>query len=638
MLMSTVAAGVLIASIEYEWEPPRCAECKIFDHTYDHCPKKIKEAVKDPITNDGFTEVTCKHGKAKTHAKPRKIDEIKLTKPLVNFVYRPVTNYVQEKGETSKQHTLGDTNATKNKASKNLNKKSVQLKELRNPEIVEGAAVALPMDVVDAISSRFANTLFGYFIGKRLAFPLVENYFNTKEGMESVMENGPWLIRYVPLILNVWTPNIDLRRCDSKQLLCGGVRELNGLYTRVYCNFAYIKWTKVTVGYIEDSVRIDTPSCSHLPRVLIQINDSCPKNPKVVTNDKEKDDGLIKVTKKNSKAKPVQKNKQIEEIYDNKTTSLPNNRREVQTDNATNVHIISTKNYFGALSENEDLNVNEHLLPRAASTPLRALGQVHISENKHFVFSTQSVLNNSWSADGSNLQECVLLVDSAVELVSKCGIKYDHAVVTDREIKDCYALLWWITKSNLRASGWVSFRLPVCSKKSVDQNVGDDVIQAPSRINDYRPISCCNVLFKCISKIIANRIKHCLKTLISPNQSAFISGRSISDNILLTQELMHNYHLDRGTPRCAFKVDIQKAYDTMDWNFLRTILLGFGFHNRMISWIMECVTTTSYSICINGTLHGYFQGKRGLRQGDPLSPYLFTLVMEVLTLMIQRRV
>ncbi|GKA99271.1 putative reverse transcriptase domain, reverse transcriptase zinc-binding domain protein [Tanacetum coccineum] len=163
-------------------------------------------------------------------------------------------------------------------------------------------------------------------------------------------------------------------------------------------------------------------------------------------------------------------------------------------------------------------------------------------------------------------------------------------------------------------------------------------VQAPSRINDYQPISCCNVLFKCISNIIANRIKHCLKTLIRPNQSAFILGRSISDNILLTQELMHNYHLDRGTPRRAFKVDIQKAYDTVDWNFLRTILVGFGFHNRMISWIMECVTTTSYSICINDTLHGYFQGKRGLRQGDPLSPYLFTLVMEVLTLMIQRRV
>ncbi|GJR05914.1 putative reverse transcriptase domain, reverse transcriptase zinc-binding domain protein [Tanacetum coccineum] len=138
--------------------------------------------------------------------------------------------------------------------------------------------------------------------------------------------------------------------------------------------------------------------------------------------------------------------------------------------------------------------------------------------------------------------------------------------------------------------------------------------------------------FKCISKIIANRIKNCLKTIISPNQSAFILGRSITDNILLTRELMHNYHLDRGTPRCAFKVDIQKAYDTVDWDFLRIILHGFGFHDKLVSWIMECVTTTSYSICVNRSLHGYFKGKRGLRQGDPLSPYLYYSKMELVNL------
>ncbi|GJU18554.1 hypothetical protein Tco_1146520 [Tanacetum coccineum] len=163
-------------------------------------------------------------------------------------------------------------------------------------------------------------------------------------------------------------------------------------------------------------------------------------------------------------------------------------------------------------------------------------------------------------------------------------------------------------------------------------------VTTPTRINDYRPISCCNVLYKCISKIIANRVKEGLGDIVSINQSAFVPGRRISDNILLTQELMRNYHRRRGPPRCAFKVDIQKAYDIVDWNFLETILVGFGFHPKMVQWIMVCVTGASYSICFNGNLHGWFKGKQGLRQGDPLSPYLFTLVMEILTLILQRRV
>ncbi|XP_028066993.1 uncharacterized protein LOC114269841 [Camellia sinensis] len=152
----------------------------------------------------------------------------------------------------------------------------------------------------------------------------------------------------------------------------------------------------------------------------------------------------------------------------------------------------------------------------------------------------------------------------------------------------------------------------------------------PSKVGDYRPISCCNTVYKCIAKILANRIKKVLPDVIDSVQSAFVQGRRISDNIFLSQELMRGYHRGSGSPRCAMKFNIMKAYDNVRWDFIFDTLAGMGFHSSMIGWIRACITSPSFSICINGELCGYFRGARGLRQGDPISPYLFVIVMEVL--------
>lgn len=164
-------------------------------------------------------------------------------------------------------------------------------------------------------------------------------------------------------------------------------------------------------------------------------------------------------------------------------------------------------------------------------------------------------------------------------------------------------------------------------------------VDQPLRFKELRPISLCNVTYKMITKVVVQRLRPYLDELIGSLQSSFIPDRGTKDNAILAQEVVHYMHHSKSKQgTIAFKIDLEKAYDRVSWEFLEYNLRRFGFLESTISLIMWCVKSSSLSILWNGEKLHPFKPTRGLRQGDPLSPYLFVLCMEMLALNIQYKV
>ena len=150
-------------------------------------------------------------------------------------------------------------------------------------------------------------------------------------------------------------------------------------------------------------------------------------------------------------------------------------------------------------------------------------------------------------------------------------------------------------------------------------------------MGNYKPISLCNIVYKIVTKVIVARLRPYLDKLISPLQVAFVPGRKGIDNAIIGQEVIHSINKKKGkVGYMALKIDLEKVYDKLEWSFIKDMLVKINLLVDLVDIIMSCVLTVFTFIMVNEDALESIYSSRGIRQGDPLSLYLFILWMDYL--------
>jgi hypothetical protein len=173
--------------------------------------------------------------------------------------------------------------------------------------------------------------------------------------------------------------------------------------------------------------------------------------------------------------------------------------------------------------------------------------------------------------------------------------------------------------------------LRIVQGKETTESINDTIlvfitkVKNPTLLSQFGPISLCNVFYKIASKVLANRLKQILPHIIFEGQSAFVSGRLITDNIMSSYECLHfmKRSKSKNNAFCYLKVDMMKSYDRVEWEYLEAMMIKLWFAQQWISVIMGMVRSVSFSVLFNGNKLEGFKPTRGIRQGDAISPYLF---------------